>query len=68
MAILSEAETEACDRNPIKDGLDGFLREFELKFKSFSLSDFEAFLYSDEGKFARAYIRSEERRVGKECW
>ena len=55
MAILSEAETEACDRNPIKDGLDGFLREFEPKFKSLSLSDFKAFLHSDEGKFAHNY-------------
>ena len=56
MAILSEAETESYDRNPIKDGLDGFLREFELKFKLFSLSDFSAFLHSDEGKFARTFI------------
>ena len=53
MAIRSEAETEACDRNPIKDGLGGFLREFEPKFKSFSLNDFKAFLHSDEGMFAR---------------
>ena len=56
MAILSETETEACDRNPIKDGLDGFLDEFEPKFKSFSLGDFKALLRSDEGKFARPFI------------
>ena len=52
MATLSEAETEICDRNPIKGGLDWFLKEFEPKFKSFRLSDFRAVLRSDEGKFA----------------
>ena len=53
MAIHSEAETESCDGNPIKGGLDGFLDKFEPKFKSFSLSNFNALLRPDEGKFAR---------------
>ena len=34
MANLSKTEREVCDKNAIKDGLDGFLREFELKFRS----------------------------------
>jgi hypothetical protein len=52
MASLSEVEMQVCDENPIGDGLDRFLDEFEPVFKSFSLSDFEAVLHSDEGKFA----------------
>jgi len=55
MASLSDAETEVCDRNPIRDGLDEFLNEFEPGFKSFSLSDFKAVLHSDEGKSARIH-------------
>ena len=56
MAILSEAETEACDGNPIKDGLHGFLNESEPNFKSYSLSDFKVLLHPDEGKFARTFM------------
>ena len=56
MAILSEAETEVCERNPFGDGFNGFLDEFDPKFKSFNLSDFKALLRSDEGKFARPFM------------
>jgi hypothetical protein len=56
MASLSEVEMQVCDENPIGDGLDRFLDEFEPVFKPFSLSEFEAVLHSDEGKFARIYV------------
>jgi hypothetical protein len=52
MTSLSEVEMQVCDENPIGDGLDRFLDEFEPVFTSFSLSNFEAVLHSDEGKFA----------------
>ena len=52
MAILSEAETEACDRIPIKDGRDRFLDELEPKF---SLADFRTILRSGKGKFERLH-------------
>jgi hypothetical protein len=46
---------QVCDENPIGDGLDRFLDEFEPQFKSFNLSDFKAVLHSDKGKFARIH-------------
>jgi hypothetical protein len=55
MASLSEVEMQVCDENPIGDGLDRFLDEFEPVFKSFSLSEFEAVLRSDQGKFAHIH-------------
>ena len=47
-----QAETKLWVMNAIRHGLDGFLDEFEPKFKSVSLSNFRAVLHSDEGNFA----------------